>query len=59
MEELIEIENFKYTLCKIADLDEAFAFCSLFQLAPPFKETKVNLHPKSAKIWKQDTHSLI
>lgn len=51
MEELIEIEGFKYTICKVSYLDEAFQVVGAFQ-AKSIKEAKVNYHPKSAKKWK-------
>lgn len=51
MEELIEIEGFKYTTCKVGFLDEAFQVIGAFQ-AKNIKEAKVNYHPKSAKKWK-------
>lgn len=54
MEELIQIDNFKYTLCKVSFLDDAFELCSRFQINSPLKEVKVNLHPKSCKAWKRD-----
>jgi hypothetical protein len=54
MEDLIAIENFKYTLCKVSYLEDAFDFCSCFQTNPVIKDIKVNLHPKSSKVWKRD-----
>lgn len=53
MEELIQIEHYKYTLCKVSNLDEVFEFCALFQVNSPIKGATVNLHPKSSKIWKR------
>lgn len=52
MEELVQIDNYKYTLCRVSYLDDAFELCSRFQINSPFKEVKVNLHPKSTKTWK-------
>lgn len=51
MEELIEICGFKYTICKVAYLDDAFNITSAFN-AKGIKEAKVNYHPRSAKLWK-------
>lgn len=51
MEELIEIGGFKYTICKVPYLEEAFQIITSFQ-AKGVKEAKVNYHPKSAKKWK-------
>lgn len=56
MEDLIQIDNFKYTLCKVDFLDDAFELCSRFQINSPLKEVKVNLHPKSSKTWKKRDH---
>lgn len=52
MEDLIEIENYKYTLCKVSYLEDVFEMCSKFQINSPLKDVKVNLHPKSCKAWK-------
>lgn len=51
MEDLIEICGFKYTMCKVSYLDDAFSIVTTFN-ARNIKEAKVNYHPKSAKIWK-------
>jgi hypothetical protein len=51
MEELIEIEGFKYTICKVTYLEDAFHMITCFQ-SKKIKEAKVNYHPKSAKKWK-------
>lgn len=51
MEELIEIGGFKYTICKVAYLEEAFQMITTFQ-SKGIKEAKINYHPKSAKKWK-------
>lgn len=52
MEDLIQIENYKYTLCKVSYLEDVFEMCSKFQINSPLKDVKVNLHPKSCKAWK-------
>ena len=51
MEDLIEISGFKYTICKVGYLDDAFSLVTAFN-AKNVKEAKVNYHPKSAKTWK-------
>jgi hypothetical protein len=52
MEDLIQIDNFKYTLCKVNYLNDVFDLCAKFQINSPLKDVKVNLHPKSCKVWK-------
>lgn len=54
MEELIQIDNFKYTLCKVNYVNDVFELCTNFQINPPIKDVKVNLHPKSSKTWKPE-----
>jgi hypothetical protein len=51
MEEPIEIGGFKYTICKVPYLEDAFQIITVFQ-SKAIKEAKVNYHPKSAKKWK-------
>lgn len=51
LEDLIEIGNFKYTICKVNYLEQAFDIVAAFNLKS-IKEAKVNYHPKSAKKWK-------
>ena len=51
MEDLIEICGFKYTICKVSYLDDAFNLVTDFN-AKNIKEAKINYHPKSAKTWK-------
>ena len=51
MEDLIEICGFKYTICKVPFLDDAFSMVANFN-AKGVKEAKVNYHPRSAKKWK-------
>ena len=51
MEDLIEICGFKYTICKVNYLDDAFNLVTNFT-AKNIKEAKINYHPKSAKTWK-------
>lgn len=51
MEDLIEICGFKYTMCKVSFLDEAFNIVTAFN-SRNIKEAKINYHPKSAKTWK-------
>ena len=53
IEDLCHIGDFKYTVGKVKYLDDAFLIAEYFQLINPIKEMKVNLHLKSAKIWKQ------
>jgi hypothetical protein len=51
MEEFVEIGGFKYTICKVPYMDEAFQIVAAFQ-AKGIKEAKVNYHPKSSKAWR-------
>lgn len=51
LEDLIEIGNFKYTICKVNYLEDAFNIVTSFNFKN-IKEAKVNYHPKSAKKWK-------
>ena len=55
VEEPVEIEGYKYTICTMSCLEEALNFCSVFQVNSPMRKVKVNLHPKSKKIWKSQS----
>ena len=48
---MVEIGGFKYTICKVNYLEDAFHIITTFR-AKGIKETKVNCHPKSAKKWR-------
>lgn len=51
MEELSEIAGYRYTICKVPYMEDAFQMVAAFQ-AKAIKDAKVNYHPRSAKIWR-------
>ena len=51
IEDLVEIAGAKYTICKVAYLDDALRVCELFN-AKKIRDAKINIHPKSSKNWK-------